>query len=204
MSFEIVIAHYNERLGWVYQLDSKIKITIYSKGGDIRGIPLPNVGREAHTYLTHIINNYDNLSDFIIFCQGDPFPHCPNFIEEVNKVVNSNELAESTFLGFGNIWEENLVTDFKDHPRANGVVGTTVDLFKFQNNLGYSLIHEDKVRFFQGAMFLVSKKLMLDNELHFYKKCNSLLDQDIDPDDSYNLERVWNLIFSQDNKKIMK
>ena len=33
-------------------------------------IPLPNVGRESHTYLTHIVTQYDDLSDYTIFFQG--------------------------------------------------------------------------------------------------------------------------------------
>jgi hypothetical protein len=31
---------------------------------------LPNVGREAHTYLTYIIDNYDRLPEYVMFCQG--------------------------------------------------------------------------------------------------------------------------------------
>jgi Protein of unknown function (DUF3431). len=36
---------------------------------------LPNIGREAHTFLTHIIANYNALPRHTAFLQGDPFAH---------------------------------------------------------------------------------------------------------------------------------
>ena len=65
---EIVIARYNEDLSWLNKIDKNIKITIYNKGNNNINFPfiqLPNIGRESHTYLYHIINNYDNLADII-------------------------------------------------------------------------------------------------------------------------------------------
>ncbi len=46
-----------------------------------RVVQLRNVGREADTYLQHIIDHYDTgLADVTIFSQGDPFEHSPDFI----------------------------------------------------------------------------------------------------------------------------
>lgn len=83
MSVECVIARYNEDISWIKELKNK-KITIYNKGNnDIpnKFIKLPNIGRESHTYLTHIIKNYDNLADITIFTQANPFFHSPDFIK---------------------------------------------------------------------------------------------------------------------------
>ncbi len=82
---EIVVARYNENIDWLepYLSDS----TIYNKGRSIAGkdtVPLPNIGREGHSYLYHIIENYDNLADRTIFCQGDPFEHSPDFLQLLN------------------------------------------------------------------------------------------------------------------------
>ena len=46
-----------------------------------RVVPLPNVGREADTYLHHILARYDDLADVVVFCQGNPLDHCPQFLE---------------------------------------------------------------------------------------------------------------------------
>ena len=55
---DIVIAHYNENLDWISELDSTYinKIWIYSKSSTVNDyIPLLNIGRESHTYLHHIV-----------------------------------------------------------------------------------------------------------------------------------------------------
>ncbi|KAK1469675.1 hypothetical protein CMEL01_01442 [Colletotrichum melonis] len=58
---------------------------LYSKGGvpqmndtvqhsSFRSyVALPNIGREGHTHLHHIVNNYDTLDEIMIFTQADPF-----------------------------------------------------------------------------------------------------------------------------------
>jgi hypothetical protein len=33
---------------------------------------LPNIGREAHSYLTHLINHHDSPAGITVFCQGRP------------------------------------------------------------------------------------------------------------------------------------
>ena len=95
MKTEIIIARYNEDLSWLKKIPKDIKITIYNKGlDDIEQmktlnydiIKLPNVGRESHTYLYHIINNYDNLAHKTIFCQGDSIFHSPGFLDLLKNV----------------------------------------------------------------------------------------------------------------------
>jgi hypothetical protein len=88
MKTEIVIARYNEDLSWIKKLPKSIKITIYNKGNDDiehSFIKLPNIGRESHTYLYHIINNYDKLADQTIFCQGDSIFHSPGFLNLIKN-----------------------------------------------------------------------------------------------------------------------
>jgi len=95
MKTEIIIARYNEDLSWLKKIPKTIKITIYNKGLDdikIAGvkydiIKLPNIGRESHTYLYHIINNYDNLAHKTIFCQGDSIFHSPGFLDLLKNVI---------------------------------------------------------------------------------------------------------------------
>ena len=78
MRIEIVVARYNEDISWLYPyLDHDISIILYNKGQDIdkldsriKEIKLPNIGREANTYLYHIVHNYDNLKEITIFLQG--------------------------------------------------------------------------------------------------------------------------------------
>ena len=41
----------------------------------MEALPLPNVGRESHTYLHHIVNNYDKLADWTVFSQASEPMH---------------------------------------------------------------------------------------------------------------------------------
>ena len=61
-------------------------VFIYNKGEKLDNtIVLPNIGR-CHTYFKHIVDNYHNLTDFIIFLQGNPFDHSPNIINNLNNI----------------------------------------------------------------------------------------------------------------------
>ena len=78
-NIDIVVARYNEDLKWTLEKPfNQYKYIVYNKGDndnfeksrvkDI--INLPNIGKCDHTYLYHIISNYDNLSDIVVFFPG--------------------------------------------------------------------------------------------------------------------------------------
>ena len=74
----MVVARYKEDIEWVMAYNDIV--IIYNKGPDLnlpfkKIIKLENIGREGHTYLHHIIENYNNLSNKTIFTQGSPFEH---------------------------------------------------------------------------------------------------------------------------------
>ena len=88
MKTELVIARYNEDVSWTTVIDNPdIVCTIYNKGQPINlpYVQLPNIGRESHTYLHHIIENYNNLADVTVFCQGDSVFHSPKFMELIHS-----------------------------------------------------------------------------------------------------------------------
>lgn len=75
MKCNIVIARYNEDIDWMQQFANHPFYTIhlYDKGTPITSYvasslsnlichKLPNIGRESHTYLAHIIDNYDAIA----------------------------------------------------------------------------------------------------------------------------------------------
>merc|ERR1719456_2228285 len=66
---ELVLAHFDENVSWSDPYASVR--TIYCKGQQVSGcVPLENVGREGHTYLHHIVQNYENLADWTVFSQA--------------------------------------------------------------------------------------------------------------------------------------
>ena len=76
---EIVLAKYDESVEWANKYKDKATVTVYDKSSSpVPGaITLPNVGRESHTYLHHIISRYDSLADWTVFSQaGQPSFGC--------------------------------------------------------------------------------------------------------------------------------
>ena len=84
---KLVIAKYNEDISWA----KPYNYIIYDKSVINVNLPnyisLPNIGREAHTYLFHIVNNYSNLDDVTVFTQGNPFDHVPDFLAKINNLI---------------------------------------------------------------------------------------------------------------------
>ena len=75
MNKNLIIARYDEDLRWLKKYKNW-KITVYNKGEKLtdnkflKVINLENKGRESHTWLYHIVKNYNNLDDINIFLQG--------------------------------------------------------------------------------------------------------------------------------------
>ena len=74
--------------------------TIYEKPGKVlpvsdplpigrkaASVVLPNVGREQHGYLTHLVHNYDSLADWTVFMHGK-MPTCGYFLVDPGQVGN--------------------------------------------------------------------------------------------------------------------
>lgn len=86
----IVVARYEEDVQWT-EAYSDI-CTLYNKGGSKPNAALPfvirleNTGREGHTYLYHIISNYESLSANLVFTQADPFPHNPTILCAIDAI----------------------------------------------------------------------------------------------------------------------
>lgn len=73
------------------------KITIYNRAHPERfiegSVPLPLCGgKESYTFVSHIILNYNNLTDHTIFLQGHPFDHMTHVNENnFNDVLATHE-----------------------------------------------------------------------------------------------------------------
>ena len=128
-------------------------VIIYNKGNplsdDFNHIVLNNVGREGHSFYKYIYDNYDNLTDYTIFLQGNPFDHSPNIISILNKYINNIDLnIDFEFLS------ETLVdcnlSGCKWHPNL-----PLVDVY---NKLFDEKKKNMDFQFATGGQFIVSKK----------------------------------------------
>ncbi len=93
---QLVIARYAENLDWLGQVPAAFEVHVYNKGVAItsaaalarasRVVERRNEGRESETYLTHVASlatgdaGTDPSDPFVVFAQGDPFEHSPDFL----------------------------------------------------------------------------------------------------------------------------
>jgi hypothetical protein len=188
MNICIVVARYNEDLEWTKNFSNVI---VYNKGNplsdDFNEKYLNNVGREGHTYYKHIYDNYDNLADYTIFLQGNPFDHSPNIISNLNKYVNNTNLS----IDFEFLSESILNSNLKGCPHHSGLplIETYEKLFGERNE-------NMKFIFGAGAQFIVSKKKILQRPKEFYLKIVEMLDKNINPIEGFVIERFHKLIFN--------
>ena len=110
MRVVLLIARYEEDLTWLEDVPDELEVVVVNKGEDFPDIPRDNlkvfrsdnVGREAETYVSYIVQNYEDLPGRIIFSQGDPFEHSPFFSELIRDF--------QTWQGF-----QPLTLQFKDY-----------------------------------------------------------------------------------------
>jgi len=184
----LVIARYREDVNWVYRVKDW-DLFLYNKGDLMVGldsIPLPNVGREAGTYLHHIVEHYDRLADQTAFVQGHPFDHNPDLLEALHAFEGSGSF--SVFSRHAHLAAKLglLRCDLTGAPDHGGL-----PLEEFAQRHGIA-IPFDHLVFAAGAQFIVSRDRLRARPLAFYQQ---LLKESADPIAGYLLERLWPSIF---------
>jgi len=111
MKTDLIVAVYRESLNWLRErkFDNE-KIYAYNKlpRDDYNFIEsLPNVGRESHTFIWHILKNYDKInSDYLMFLQGCPFIHFSGKRDNMSYVIfNHNYNLVHLYYPLGNVVE---------------------------------------------------------------------------------------------------
>jgi len=218
---DLVIARYKEDISWIddNNLTDKFNVIVYNKFHN-EPITLPNAaGRESHTYLWHIVSNYDTLADRTVFCQGDPFEHSPNFLNLIGKVNSADKLGYFP-MSQARPEEGLLRTDGVIPPLGDGtlhcnILGQPNHPFlnmeeQFFNIFGRNAVVPNPIVFFPGAVFCCSKETIHNRSLDFYKKCyelstnaewtDNIVHDKLPPGGNiccaYFFERFWSYIFN--------
>ena len=189
----IVVARYNEDIEWTKQFKN---VLIYNKGEKLEDgyneILLENVGREGHTYYKYICDNYDNLEDYIIFLQGNPFDHSPNIIKHLhtldylychaNKELNIDFGFLSAIIINSSLETESSYSYLKDvYKTVEKIFGVNYD--------------RKECIFGAGAQFIVSRSQIVKKPKEFYETIIKILDYSIDPHEGHVIERLHKYIF---------
>ena len=172
MSYKIIIARYNESLDWTRKL-IKENLIIYNKGSPLDPIEFPpsimetrqNLGRESESFFHYIINHYDNLPDYVIFLQGNPFDHMDgitpeNFKENIDILLQSKPDDVMPFM-HGAIYEE--------HYRFPSIKS------KEYAQLFFNVDFPQGTIFSAGCQYLIPKQNILARPIQFFMRIHGML-----------------------------
>src|SRR4030095_4817813 len=158
-------------------------ITIYNKGREMESaIPLPNIGRESHTYLAHIISKYHDLAPVTVFCQGDAPSHAPNTIKTFEHGLND----------FGFLCNAFMECDLNGEPHHPGL-----PILSIWNNLFPNQTAPRKLLFGPGANFYAGRAAIRSRDLAFYRKALDV--HSSEPLAPWVFERLWFYVFCGTN-----
>lgn len=195
---EVVVARHREDLTWLSEI--KDLCAVYNKAPEHplddfpEAIPLENIGREADTYLKHIVRKYPYFPDYVVFTQANIVDHVNDVASFVHRIRDINN---------------GQVTDVQDYEglnqcRVQGGWGTFRD---FQDNTHGGLPlrewwfkmyqeppNNNEIRCNYCGIFLASKKNILYHSLEFYQELEKMCSEQhvLGP---YVLERFWTTIF---------
>lgn len=202
---ELVVAHYTEALNWLRRLPAGIRVTVYDKSADqVAGpgaIALPNLGREAHTYLYHLVNRYHSLPEWTIFCQGKPFDHAFDFKKTLRHAVDHSADPFGGLTPYqpdGFCWLGHLIDtdDYEGNrlfrPWSKNEDGRGLDLRGFHR----ALLGTDgpaTYTFVLGAQFAVHRNIIHQKPVSFYEQALAL--SITFPDAAHCFERSWDKVF---------
>jgi len=208
MSYKIVVAKFHELFEWIHYLN-KDNVVIYNKADNRlthpieNAIPRENKGREADTFLHHIVENYNDLPDYLILIQGNPFDHTKgltteNLQEKIDEIIPTVTDIQPFFTDW--YYEQQNY-----EPAIRGM--------KY-----YSLFFEGEVPrpfvFAPGNQYIIPRENILSRPLEFYRKINEMVLKShiicsriahnpghpliTDEVDGWVLERIFMYLFKKD------
>lgn len=205
----LVVARYNESVNWLGAFDSRM-VRVYNKGGilpdteltsELSPVCLPNVGREAHTYLHYIVSNYDDLPSQVMFTQASvnknegciTTPYC-FMIQMIESCVGNMGISRNYVR-----YDEYYPTTYHMREKAPCTPCSSVDTMVFGDWFEKFVQQpfEENPKWFKGAIMCISKELILTRTKEYYQRLLGTVSSSKDPEEAYYLERSWYYIFQQ-------
>lgn len=213
---EIVVSRYNEDLSWINEYPfNQFEYIVYNKGdNDIfeknnvkKIVNLPNIGRCDHTYLYHIIENYNNLSNIVVFFTGSiKNNHLKKnkALKILNNIINSN-YNNAYFVG-------NFHNSLKMHYRNFTLDNySCVDPDNYTKN-SENILKKCRIRPFGrwytyfygdapshwvtfGGVFSIDKRDIIQHPISRYQNIILAVNDHSNPEAGHYIERSWGALF---------
>lgn len=225
VDYKVIVARYNESVDWLLSENDNAQIpieniVIYNKGSALNvpnEVLMPNnVGRESHTFLTYIIENYSNLPDVCVFTQANISDHYPkrNDVSFLMMLLtqaraHGKSLPALTYLHYREAGSEHKKNPNEPYfspsfnfdattkcffMRENYLHGTPVLFYKwFKTHIQPS--YPNPIRVYPHALFAVNKRLILKHPVEFYEGLMQQVSHNVDPAEGHFMERAWFYIF---------
>lgn len=212
-NIDIIVSRYNEDLSWMNEEPfNRFNYIIYNKGINenfekkyaLKTINLPNVGKCDHTYLYHIVNNFNNLSNVNVFFPGS----LNNEYKKNNAKKILYEILNRRKAVFLGTYTNDLRINFKNFTLDSYLSGDLSNrnlnpeeillpaiirpfgkwfLFHFGNiKVNYWCIH---------GIFSVSKKDITKHNIIRYQQLLDAVGRHSNPEVGHYIERSWAALF---------
>ena len=224
-NIRLTVAKYQENTDWIFDINVD-EVYIYNKNTNLKKFldcneieknkfDLCNIGNESHTYLLHIVNNYENLFDVEIFTQGRPHDHM-NFENFKKMVQNKSDIIDYGFLDFS-LTRKYLVRELSNYdniknkfPYSNHVDFIEDPIFfdvydkVWGNTKKYTW---DFIDMGAHGIFGVSKETILQHPKKIYIEILNLFNPDLQSENEiihngYFMEHFWRALFGGNCFKI--
>lgn len=205
---DVVIARYNEDITWTQKLH--YNVIIYNKGSELaNSIRLPNIGREAHTYIHHIVENYDTMdpNGVTAFSQGMLSDRLNGKPEHAYIVELVEEARQKGFSESKAYWH-NLIPIHQPHENFRILEwpeGIPLTPNTKNENLGQwfrrcmnvaEFPNPSDFKWVIGAIFAVKNNKILSRNKQFYLDLLNEFDDSTAPEMAHFFERSWYFIFN--------
>lgn len=215
---ELVISRYNENLEWADKVQEYFDlVSVYNKGDQIDDISyaniqnINNVGREAQTWVYHIISKWDKIADYTFFVQGSPFHHSEYILDILKLEFKQPIVLTNRYM---KDWPGEEVT-------KHDLIITKEDI-KFRMGdmrfFGHKSIEFNKVWFSRiwkevfdceppnthyygyGGMWSIPKKTIKQRPIEFWININKKLQHNEEafkrPLDAWAMEALWSAVWT--------
>lgn len=218
-SRKIVLARYKENIDYVDYYFPNENVLIYNKGNDELNkntIKLENIGKCDHTYLYHIIENYEKLDDINIFLPASFFyiDKKSDYVIKLFEYINMTNNDKSCFVGQyqHNIIEinynfflesyETLLKDNLDEKVSNQTELSPQRPFgKWIDHIFGNDAKGDYINMF--GIMAITKEDILKHPIEFYKNLFEYV-QTPNPEAGHFIERSYSMMFPHEKEQFIE
>jgi hypothetical protein len=214
----IVVSRYNEDLNWLKDpLFHSYSVIIYNKGTNEdfycppnhTVVNLPNVGREGHTYLYHVVNHYEELDKITVFLPGSAnmFPKfriTVQMMKEIEKNDSAVFLGNSVYLNhLYSFYLDQYGSSYDKNKELNPETRLTPSRIRPFGKWYNEVVKGPLTHLCYSGTISVERSDVLRRPKSFYESLLEEVGQSSNPEVGHYLERSWASIFSLKDTLIM-